>query len=81
MQILRFLTPGLTLLTASANVFAQIPKASDGPFGAIPSGWGVIEGGDIPYRLEARAKCQENRTSPWTNEPHAGCREYRGKMT
>src|SRR5262245_62039210 len=41
-------------------------SAMSGPFyqlgatGALPAGQGIVEGGDIPYRLEAAAKQKEN---------------------
>mgnify|MGYP001228602687 CR=1 FL=1 len=44
-----------------------------GAIGAIPPGQGVVEGGDIPYRPEARQQKQENFANRMTNDPEAKC--------
>ena len=44
-----------------------------GAVGATPPGQGVVEGGEIPYRAEARQQKQENFKNRMTNDPEAKC--------
>ena len=44
-----------------------------GAIGATPPGQGVVEGGEIPYRAEARQQKQENSENRMTNDPEAKC--------
>ena len=44
-----------------------------GAIGAIPPGQGVVEGGDIPYRADARQQQQDNFENRMTNDPEAKC--------
>ena len=41
--------------------------------GAIPGGLGIVEGGEIPYRPEARAKQQENLAHWLERDPAVKC--------
>ncbi len=41
--------------------------------GAIPAGLGIVEGGEIPYTAEARAKQQENQQYWLDRDPAAKC--------
>jgi hypothetical protein len=47
--------------------------ASIGVFGAIPPGQGVIDGGEIPYKPEARKKQLENLKNRFKEDPEAKC--------
>lgn len=40
---------------------------------AVPAGLGVVEGGEIPYLPEARAKRDENRITAPREDPEAAC--------
>jgi hypothetical protein len=53
---------------------AEFPPITElGAFGAIPAGLGIVEGGEIPYTSEARAKQEENK-SDWLNlDPVVNC--------
>lgn len=44
-----------------------------GAFGAIPAGLGIVEGGDIPYRTEARMKQRANREDWLAQDPLVKC--------
>ena len=44
-----------------------------GATGAIPAGLGVIEGGTIPYKPEARARLEANRQHLINYDPEASC--------
>jgi len=44
-----------------------------GAIGAIPAGLGVIEGGTIPYKPEARERLAANRAHAVTHDPEAAC--------
>lgn len=44
-----------------------------GAIGAIPPGQGVVEGGEIPYRPEARQQRQDNFDNRMTNDPETKC--------
>ncbi|MBL8138948.1 MAG: hypothetical protein JNL48_20160, partial [Acidobacteria bacterium] len=44
-----------------------------GAVGAVPSGVGVVEGGEIPYLPEARKKKDENQTNWLTRDPEIKC--------
>jgi len=44
-----------------------------GAIGAIPAGLGVVDGGEIPYTVEARAKQQANRADWLTLDPVVTC--------
>lgn len=49
------------------------PLVELGAIGAIPAGLGVVEGGNIPYTAEARAKQQENRADWLSLDPVVKC--------
>lgn len=44
-----------------------------GAVGAVPPGLGVVEGGEIPYKPEAREKQQENRANWLERDPEVKC--------
>jgi hypothetical protein len=44
-----------------------------GAVGAVPSGWGVVVGGEIPYLPEARARQIENRENWLDRDPEIKC--------
>jgi len=44
-----------------------------GAIGAVPGGSGVVEGGEIPYTPEARAKRDENRADVLKRDPEIKC--------
>lgn len=44
-----------------------------GAVGAIPAGFGIVEGDEIPYRPEALAKKQENQENWLTRDPEIKC--------
>src|ERR1700735_338048 len=44
-----------------------------GAIAAVPSGKGVVEGNDIPYRPEAAAKRKQNFDNRRTEDPEAKC--------
>lgn len=44
-----------------------------GAIGAIPAGVGVVEGGEIPYLPEAKAKRDENRKNRIKADPESAC--------
>ncbi len=44
-----------------------------GAVGSVPSGWGVVEGGEIPYKPEALAKKKENQENWLTRDPEIKC--------
>ncbi|GJM14652.1 MAG: hypothetical protein DHS20C12_30550 [Pseudohongiella sp.] len=44
-----------------------------GAVGAVPAGFGVVEGGTIPYTAEALAKRDENRENWLTSDPEIKC--------
>ncbi|MBL4582310.1 MAG: hypothetical protein JKY29_10865 [Gammaproteobacteria bacterium] len=49
------------------------PLVELGAIGAIPAGLGIVEGGDIPYTSQARAKAQENRADWLARDPVVKC--------
>src|SRR5262245_57481671 len=44
-----------------------------GAVGAVPAGMGVVEGGEIPYTAEAKAKREENRAKWLERDPEIKC--------
>jgi hypothetical protein len=49
------------------------PLVELGAIGAIPAGLGVVDGGNIPYTSQARAKAQENRADWLSQDPVVKC--------
>ena len=49
------------------------PVLEAGAIGAIPAGFGVVEGGTIPYKPEALAKKKENFENRITLDPEVKC--------
>ena len=66
-----------TLNTASFDIEAHAAAPGViqalGASGAIPAGLGVVEGGELPYRPEARAKKAENFAKRLTLDPEIRC--------
>jgi hypothetical protein len=56
-----------------AHSAAPSPVLELGAAGAIPAGLGVVEGGALPYRPEALAKRNENRTNRLKLDPEVKC--------
>lgn len=44
-----------------------------GAIGSVPSGWGIVEGGEIPYLPEALAMREENRENYLERDPEIKC--------
>lgn len=62
----------------TANWDLQTHGPSGGPpalgaIGATPPGLGVVEGGEIPYLLQAAEKKKQNFASRWTVDPEIKC--------
>ncbi|MBM4185867.1 MAG: hypothetical protein FJ206_01020 [Gemmatimonadetes bacterium] len=49
------------------------PVRALGAVGAVPSGWGVVVGGEIPYTATARAQRDENRAKYLERDPEIKC--------
>jgi hypothetical protein len=70
---------GIWQTMSTANWDLQDHPAAAGPFfqlgavGAIPSGQGVVEGGEIPYKPEALKQKQENFQNRWNLDPEVKC--------
>jgi hypothetical protein len=65
-----------SLTTANWNI--EPHGASGGPaaFGALlstPPGRGIVDGGEIPYLPEARARRESNHAKRWTDDPELKC--------
>jgi hypothetical protein len=64
---------------STANWDLQDHPAQPGPYfqlgavGAIPSGRGVVEGGEIPYKPEALKQKQANFKNRWKDDPEVKC--------
>src|SRR5580698_1561328 len=65
---------GIWQTMSTANWDLQDHPAQPGPFfqlgavGAIPSGQGVVEGSEIPYKPEALKQKQENFKNRWKDD-------------
>ncbi len=70
---------GIWQTMSTANWDLEDHPAAAGPFfqlgavGAIPSGQGVVEGGEIPYKPEALKQKQENFKNRWKDDPEVKC--------
>ena len=70
---------GIWQSMSTANWDLQDHPAQAGPFfqlgavGATPSGQGVVEGGEIPYKPEALKQKQENFKNRWKDDPEVKC--------
>jgi hypothetical protein len=49
------------------------PYFQTGSLGAVPSGAGVVEGGEIPYKPEALATKKQNFADRWKMDPEVKC--------
>lgn len=56
-----------------AQIAAQGPVESLGAIGAVPPGQSVIDGGEIPYKPEAKLQRQQNFALRRTEDPEARC--------
>jgi hypothetical protein len=52
---------------------APVAERQLGAIGAIPAGLGVVEGGEIPYKPEAKAQRDANRKNAIAQDPEAAC--------
>jgi hypothetical protein len=59
--------PGPIVPVPAKNVIAL------GAVGSIPGGDGVVEGGEIPYKPEAKAQRDENRADVLNRDPEVKC--------
>lgn len=50
-----------------------VPLLRLGAVGAVPGGMGIVEGGFIPYKPEAKAKREENRNNWLDRDPEVKC--------
>ena len=70
---------GLWQALTEANWDIQDHSAEQGPFYqlgaafAVPSGQGIVEGNEIPYRPEALEQRRLNRLNRWTADPEIKC--------
>jgi len=63
-------------LQLRAGPYGPVPAASVLAFGAVgsvPPGMGIVEGGEIPYKPEARAKKKENQDHWVERDPEIKC--------
>lgn len=64
------------LNTANWDLETHAPSPGPPEIGAIggtPPGWGVVEGGAIPYLKDAAAHKKENFANRWTADPELKC--------
>jgi hypothetical protein len=70
---------GIWQTMSTANWDLQDHPAQAGPFfqlgavGAIPSGRGVVEGGEIPYKPESLKQKEANFKNRWKDDPEVKC--------
>src|SRR5579863_7182905 len=70
---------GIWQTMSTANWDLEDHPAAPGPFfqlgavGAVPSGQGVVEGGEIPYKPDALKQKQENFKNRWKDDPEVKC--------
>jgi hypothetical protein len=70
---------GIWQTLSTANWDLEDHPAQAGPYfqlgavGAIPSGRGVVEGGEIPYKPEALKQKQQNFKNRWKDDPEVKC--------
>ncbi len=70
---------GIWQTLSTANWDLQDHPAAPGPFfqlgavGAVPSGQGVVEGGEIPYKPEALKQKEANFKNRWKDDPEIKC--------
>ncbi len=70
---------GIWQTLSTANWDLEDHPAAPGPFfqlgavGAIPSGQGVVEGGEIPYKPEALKQKEANFKNRWKDDPEIKC--------
>jgi hypothetical protein len=70
---------GIWQSMSTANWDLEDHPAQAGPFfqlgavGAVPSGQGVVEGGEIPYKPAALKQKRENSQNRWKDDPEVKC--------
>lgn len=57
----------------AGTIVPAAPVIALGAVGAVPAGFGVVEGDEIPYRPEALAKKKENQQNWLTRDPEVKC--------
>ena len=63
----------LALREGPRGLLPAVPVMYLGAVGSVPGGMGVVEGGRIPYRPEARALQQENQANWLDRDPEIKC--------
>jgi hypothetical protein len=65
--------PAMALRPGPYGPVAAAPVLALGAVGAVPPGLGVVEGGNIPYTPEARARKKENQERWLERDPEIKC--------
>jgi hypothetical protein len=65
--------PAMALRPGPFGPVPDAPVLALGAVGAVPPGLGVVEGGEIPYKPEARKKKEENQQNWLTGDPEIKC--------
>jgi hypothetical protein len=65
--------PALALREGPMGPVPEVNVLALGAVGSVPAGLGVVEGGEIPYKPEARAKRDENRAHWLERDPEIKC--------
>jgi hypothetical protein len=65
--------PAMALRAGPYGPLPAAPVLALGAVGAVPPGPGVVEGGELPYRPEARAKKKLNQENWLTSDPEIKC--------
>jgi hypothetical protein len=65
--------PAMALRPGPYGPVPAAPVLALGAAGAVPPGLGVVEGGELPYKPEARAKRKENQANWLSADPEIKC--------
>ena len=65
--------PAIQLRDGPHGPLPAVPVLRLGAVAAVPGGMGVVEGGKIPYKLEAQAKREENKKHWIERDPEIKC--------
>jgi hypothetical protein len=65
--------PAMALRQGPYGPVPSAPVLALGAVGAVPPSLGVVEGGEIPYKPEMRAKKNENQANWLTRDPEIKC--------
>ena len=65
--------PAMALRPGPYGPVPAAPVLALGAVGSVPPGFGVVEGGEIPYKPEARARKKENQENWLTADPEIKC--------